>query len=492
MEQGKAVYVDTPTTNWQVRYSDLQERTLESECSEFVPFPEESPEPVALIVQGSNDLIGALYSCLLLGADALYPEKADQLVWEFVKGLHCVDNRLCALLLDCLENDVDIAEWFKKQNFGDPQSPIDEETFETPVVEGDPGGCDLDELYGRSRALWGYIHHKNLDFLEIIDNAGNTAIAWSRLVEGIPILGELPFDDALEFIGDLGEFALDAYTASHNVELEQKIICDLFCIAKLGCKLTFGDVFDYFRTWFDDPFNKLSTFVEMIQWITTQSFEGDSIVYMMSALQLFAVAAGSEWLGLKTKDWYLDFALAGEDDDDWMIFCDCPDSNLFIGFDSSDSLPAGVTYLPTVARSSGPLDGDTPSSVHAAAAYQGSHGLKEGILINEGFDDGRHASLRIDFPADVNVTEIQYYAQSQPFGTSPTITDIIWLEDDGGNILYSDQQTRARDGAWHLIKFFIIGDFDVRTIHISSQYLTNFQTGFINLDNVTVMANTAS
>lgn len=202
---------------------------------------------------------------------------------------------------------------------------IDEMAVEADVCD-DTG---KDKIYGAVDRLVRYIHNKNVDFLENISQGSNVAEQLKRLISATPIIGLLPGDEAVEYVGFLIDELLDEYNATVDEALLQEVICDLFCIAvNSGCRFSLGDVYNFFAGSVSPTFsNVANTLTNLIQYALTGTFSGDDYFYFLCYFQMSIAGAKQRFLDIQAVSAYEQQMAAGfnSPDGDWDIFCtDCP------------------------------------------------------------------------------------------------------------------------------------------------------------------------
>ena len=245
-------------------------------------------------------------------------------------------------LLERIEQLSDKIDVIFEQTLDETSVPplTDETTFEdlftpTEVAENlsvEVDICDDDgksAIYSGVRELVNFIHANNADALEKISQVGNLADQASRLISGVPLVGLLPFDEAVEFVGFLIQELEDEYQATVDEELLQTTICDLFCIAvQNDCKLDYNDILDYFSGKIDtSAMGYAMGFADLVQFLLTGTFSGDDFFYIMCLIQFIAVALGEHFFNIGSREAYLIRMEAGlnSPDADWMLLCDeCP------------------------------------------------------------------------------------------------------------------------------------------------------------------------
>ena len=231
-------------------------------------------------------------------------------------------------IIDAINNNADLRELVKQLSDGLPDVPGDLGKVNTSVF--DPvSGCDKDTIYGYCKALWIYIDAKTVDFLQQMAEFTNLANQIDLLLSLIPGFDATPPSSALEWMSAFGDYNYEAYQSQKTVELEQKIICDLLCIAvNKGCTIQFGDVYQYFI----DKLGGLNiptataTFLEWVQFMASGDYPNDRIVYLWSAFQLALAFLGQEFLEQNSLERYALQAQAGDPDNEWDLLCEaCPE-----------------------------------------------------------------------------------------------------------------------------------------------------------------------
>lgn len=256
---------------------------------------------------------------------------------------YCMD--FCQMMIDCIETTPALRDAIQDSVGGYSDVDGNPLRWQTDAIETVPG-CNLDDTWGYVKALWDYINQNNKDFLQILAEAGNQQEQIARMISGIPLFNQLPFDEIADWLGSLGDYNLEAYNASITTEINEKIWCDLFCIAQdQGCHLTFEDVWEYMLGEFGGVnFPTLgATFAELVLFMVTGTYLNDRIVYLWTLVQLGIMFIGAEFLGVSSMNTYAIHAQNGDPDDDWQTLCDdCPSfwSHEFV-FESPT--PAGWT-----------------------------------------------------------------------------------------------------------------------------------------------------
>ncbi len=335
--------------------------------------------------------------------------------------------------------------------------------------------CDRDELYGYSVALWGYIHQRNVDFLEMLDAATNVYEQMSTLLSFIPGFELLPIDDILQWVANLGEYALDAYNSSYTVAKGQEIECDIMCMAYAnGCSVTFGDVYEYLieKIGGTNAPTVVATFAEWVAFMALGVYPSDRIIYLWSAFQLGMAVIGFEFGDTSGIDNYRIQALAGEEDDAWELLCDtCVGEIGSVTFDSVDDLSYTLSYGSVVSAVGNPdncLEGEE--------------------WFEAPFTTGKRAAIKIDLGDDFTVTQVTFDWHYNTFSTGDCARHVR-LYDDGDVLLDSWALTDNPDqNTWHNEDNPEFNEADVRYVVVELMFNSDY-TGSRHLyvDNIVII-----
>lgn len=307
--------------SWLKTYYDALLDYSDAECDEPLEFGDPDSEHIVLW-QTTGKQWGEILACILQGAVEIYPNDVSRILYNYMRMADCPMS-FCDQVLACILSRVDIQNAIRDVDDGSQgggQYHSDDVMLQIPV-----GTCDKNIIYGYARALWNYIDAKTVDVLERLDELTNVAAQADALLSLIPGFSALPVSGVLDWIGNLGEFGLDAYNSQKTVELEDQIVCALMCIAyENDCTLSFGATYDYFL----DELGGTSaptiaaTFAEWVTFMLTGTYPGDRVVFLMTAFQLGAVAMGVEWGILYDVSQYSIQAKTGEPSPDWELLCD--------------------------------------------------------------------------------------------------------------------------------------------------------------------------
>jgi hypothetical protein len=160
--------------------------------------------------------------------------------------------------------------------------------------------------------------------IEVLSASANTAGRLGDSIEAIPGIGELPVDDVLQFTESFLDDIEQNYQASYPFALRDEYRCDLFCIGRNDCELTFTDIFNYFN-------DRLVTsiilidFQDLVEYMSNGFFSGEELVHAFHAFVAGTFMLGGDILGIDSaKLITMVSALYNDPDSDWLTLCtDC-------------------------------------------------------------------------------------------------------------------------------------------------------------------------
>lgn len=184
-----------------------------------------------------------------------------------------------------------------------------------------------DGIFAAVTGLVDFLNQLITDIFEKVELATTGLERTAIIVEGVPIVGILPFDDIIEFADNELENLAQGYAGAYTAQLRDEYRCDLFCIAVEGNGLDFQAFADYFAGRAATDFTNL-TFEEAFNYFLTGSSQGEAISHAAHYLVCLALAYGSQFVGISAE--YLTrmtLALQNDSDPDWAIVCDpCGDN----------------------------------------------------------------------------------------------------------------------------------------------------------------------
>lgn len=224
----------------------------------------------------------------------------------------------------------------------------------TPVSVSED--CDLDELFGSITSIVDQLDTNNRDFLEVIQLTDNAQQRISKIIKAIPLLNEVPIDEALDFASQLSIEIKENYDAEYTSALRDTYRCAIFCLAKdkPECEVTFQELVEYFNNRIGTSLEPVNFFVALVQYFTSGTWAGTTVVDIMTLIQLSAWQQASNWIGISLRTLQTVGLLGANDPDpDWMLLCeDCPPPAIMVpatatppdGFDTGINLVEGVEY----------------------------------------------------------------------------------------------------------------------------------------------------
>lgn len=276
--------------------------------------PEEGYNPYFFPAEGAylpffftDETFVKVLSSLVNGAAITYGDGGRAVVWEFLRNVEFPVN-MCQIIADCISdpespayaavrdlvlNDPDINDYILQT-----AGSVTAAQITSPVVGN---GCDNSAVAGAVIAIVERMNDINVDALEIIEVGTNDEEKVSAVLEGIPIFGELPIGDILDFAQDLLEDFFENYNASVTSEWKDSVSEDLYCLAKESptCELTFEQLFEYFQNRAASGLNLFSTIYDIVSFVVNGDFGTDELIASgMYAVQISLILRGSEFFGM--------------------------------------------------------------------------------------------------------------------------------------------------------------------------------------------------
>lgn len=279
--------------------------------------------PVPIILSLSLNEYVALASTIDVGRDIAYGKESIFIWWLWVRSLESMT--ICQAVLDCINNTVEIQQAIASYSLS---SAIDSQTGENPTILstdifGDQSPCANDNIYGMTVQLAGFLNQTSEDVLEIIVIGLANAGRLGDIIEAIPVVGSLPFDDILQFAEKMAVQVNNAYQGAYDIQLAEDISCDLFCIAQDTCSLTLEQARDYFKS-------KILVALSDANWATiandiiANNWVGEQSVYMIHWMILDSIIFGGEILGIDVNRVVQTIASYFNDPNaDWQTLCSC-------------------------------------------------------------------------------------------------------------------------------------------------------------------------
>lgn len=195
------------------------------------------------------------------------------------------------------------------------QNNLDTSFFQSQVL------CDNDNIYGLCLQLAVMLNTVSENLLDIFVSGLQSAGRLGDLIEAIPVVGELPFDDILQFLTKVAGEINTAYQAAYDTQLQEDISCEFFCAAQVNCELTFEMARDIIKGHLASPVS-IADFASMVNDMIANNWFGDQAVWVFHYFILETIIMGGEILGLdvnrfaKTVATYLN-----DPNSDWSVLC---------------------------------------------------------------------------------------------------------------------------------------------------------------------------
>lgn len=229
-----------------------------------------------------------------------------------------------------------------QQREGIPDAPI--VYLADPVLLDLGGGCDYDNLYAAIVQFIDYAHMQNLRVIRSFEAATSNLETVAEIISAIPIIGWLPFDEALELADTFLENMGDNYLGNYTQLLRDEYACDLFCLFKDDCQVDFFRTAAYFTTRAAIDIANLD-FQDSMELLTQGIFSGEELVDAVFAFFFIILAFGGSYAGETPEHLALVFeAFSNDSNPDWAILCACAnDYDITYGFTYNDA--AGWTVV---------------------------------------------------------------------------------------------------------------------------------------------------
>jgi len=295
--------------SWRDKFVRQLVQTLEGynseACEVSTPQVISGPENY-VILKVSLEEWTMLYSSLYTGADICYPTKSDTVRWILNRAVECPVS-ICDLIIDCITNNPATLQAIIDGLAGSDEfnqyitnqvSMLTEAELTGPLIAG---SCDDSVIAGKMIALVERLDANNVDALEQIEVGTNDEERIATIIEGIPVLGELPFDQIIDFAQDLLEDFGEGYNAASTFERRDELARDLWCFAleQPDCEITYETLFEFFQTRATTNLSTLSTIVDIINFVRDGDFDNDQLLFdTMFAVQIATVNAGRDFFGI--------------------------------------------------------------------------------------------------------------------------------------------------------------------------------------------------
>lgn len=292
----------------------------------------DSQEKVIVTLELSLDEYVALASAIDVGRDIAYGSDTNLLWWIWTRSINPMS--FCARVIECIESDADTKAALSqylidngyRQEAGNPASP-DIYTENPLLIDGSTiVGCDNDNLFGAISQFIEFIDKRLTDLFEILETETNVVERSQIIAEAIPISDSLGVDSVAAAFDQAVEEISEGYAAVFTTELYDEYRCDLFCIGKDTCEMSFQTIADYFNDRIANA-PPAGQFAEYIEWLITGDFAGTQIADAAFSIVFSALAYGSSALGMNMERLMQSMVSALNDpNSDWNVLCECGDA----------------------------------------------------------------------------------------------------------------------------------------------------------------------
>lgn len=281
-----------------------------------------------------------------------YPDQhAAASYWEQLLGEHLhMPCNICELVAACFESILntpynDLPDGQKRlldalrgimANDDMIQSIINGVGGIVPAATGSNiiSDCDNDAVYGFVTQMVDFVDYVVVDMYEIFDAVTNAVGLFAVAAENVPALSNL-----IELLEWLQDSALTNYNANMTVSLKQEYVCDLFCLARQECSLTWYQVFKYYADRLSASITlDLDGIINIATYIVSGTWSGSQfcdVAYMFFAGVLYY---GARWRNNTMQSMILALsAMWNDPNSDWSVLCtEC--QNLWVAeFDFTSS-----------------------------------------------------------------------------------------------------------------------------------------------------------
>jgi hypothetical protein len=209
-----------------------------------VEFPDDTT-PVKFVVEMTGGEFNQLYSSLMTGSDLSFPNNAHEINWILLRQVECKVS-ICDEIIECLQplfDDITTA----LQNIQTDVDALQEAQLENSAQEPLEIDSQVEsELCGGATAVVESMHNKVMEIYTAQENSLVDSVfeMIPILIELIPGIGSLPFDELFEVVNWHFENQQLDYEADY-ADLKDEMTCDLLCFIKAN-----GGVFTI-EVWFD-------------------------------------------------------------------------------------------------------------------------------------------------------------------------------------------------------------------------------------------------
>jgi len=252
---------------------------------------------------------GIIFSCILTGGDLVYPERSQEVLWWWLKGVECVVD-FCDKVLSCF-NDASFVNSFveKLSQQGVQLGGQGTGTTGAPTGSTVAGGLlpdDLDcnsptELFGFCMNVVDLLNRMTEDFLQVVELYTNGLELGAKIVELFPIFGTF-LSQAVATADKWLENIAETYVGAYTLAIQEQIACQIYEIAKENCTLTLQDILTAYANALVEPITSVDDFLDAIDiYLNISDITSLGIVIAAHALPLNLLNFGQEFLGYSVR-----------------------------------------------------------------------------------------------------------------------------------------------------------------------------------------------
>lgn len=202
----------------------------------------------SLVLQIDSQGMSKLFASAFAGALLLFPLERTQVLAPLWGAMYM---NLCNEIADCINSNTAVQDAILSRIQDEGVALVDGDTAvgtgDDNVLQGT--NCDLDAIFGACVAIIDYLDSANRDIIEIIVNEPNVISALVRVIDYVPVLGDLPVtDDASDVVEWVQAETLSSYDAGYTLALRDTMACGLFALACADCDLSTADITSYFAS----------------------------------------------------------------------------------------------------------------------------------------------------------------------------------------------------------------------------------------------------
>jgi hypothetical protein len=182
-----------------------------------------------------------IFSAFQTGVELIYPEEAYNLRLIFERTL----MSLCEQVRDCVTQSEEVQHAIQNiGNIPDTGALVVSLPSDENIMLGND--CTDANIYGFCVGVVELTFDSVANVLEAIDSATNAVELAIAFADNIPLIQALPIALFGEFSIWVREVLADNWSAFDTLAKRQQIACELYCIAKANCSLSYNQIASYF------------------------------------------------------------------------------------------------------------------------------------------------------------------------------------------------------------------------------------------------------